>query len=785
MPTTVRVSSTARKAVPTILDALLMLNSVSGRGVVLIDPGVYPESFIVGTEVELRAAEGPGTVTITSADSVTIESSGKLELVDLKIVNRGDIAVKATGGSLTIQGCEIWGYGEASVKALAGSHLMMADSEAHVGRCSVVGANGTIARSRFYDATDNAIAVVDGSEAQIHDCVVIGTGLLGIRVHSSTATIARCDLSGTGDAAISIDTHATAMVTDCVIHEVHTIGVQFNQAGGLAENIKVTDAKSGIWLTNGARPVVRHCLLEDCRDAGVLVTERASGEFSDIEVNRAGNAGFYVGTNGNPVVSDCRVSNTVAAVQINASRGKFTDLLARTAVVGIRIRDRGAGEFINARLFDCDSGLEAEGYSSTAKLTSSKIQDVKGAGVFAGDDARVTVEDSVIERTRGVGLNASGSRITVKDTKLIGCEIGGVYVHGTGSLVAERLVVQESQGYGLWAKDSAWLDIGDSEFKDNKGDGILLADKSTGRIARSPSTGNGGRDTVPNGQVLIDDKPADTKAAVTEAEPAKENLDGPLAELDELIGLEPVKKQVRTQVNLIRVSQQRTAAGLPAPPTSRHLVFSGPPGTGKTTVARLYGRILASLGVLAKGQVIEVSRSDLVGQYLGSTALKTKAVFEQAVGGVLFIDEAFALARTFGVNSDFGQEAIDELVKLMEDRRADVVVIAAGYTDEMKQFLDMNPGLKSRFSRVVEFPQYSPDELVRIFEHQANKNHYQVDEGVRELLTAYFEDQVTGNARDARTMFEVMLERHAERLADVEAPTRDQLLWLKPEDFPE
>jgi SpoVK/Ycf46/Vps4 family AAA+-type ATPase len=272
---------------------------------------------------------------------------------------------------------------------------------------------------------------------------------------------------------------------------------------------------------------------------------------------------------------------------------------------------------------------------------------------------------------------------------------------------------------------------------------------------------------------------------VTEAEPAKENLDGPLAELDELIGLEPVKKQVRTQVNLIRVSQQRTAAGLPAPPTSRHLVFSGPPGTGKTTVARLYGRILASLGVLAKGQVIEVSRSDLVGQYLGSTALKTKAVFEQAVGGVLFIDEAFALARTFGVNSDFGQEAIDELVKLMEDRRADVVVIAAGYTDEMKQFLDMNPGLKSRFSRVVEFPQYSPDELVRIFEHQANKNHYQVDEGVRELLTAYFEDQVTGNARDARTMFEVMLERHAERLADVEAPTRDQLLWLKPEDFPE
>ena len=242
-------------------------------------------------------------------------------------------------------------------------------------------------------------------------------------------------------------------------------------------------------------------------------------------------------------------------------------------------------------------------------------------------------------------------------------------------------------------------------------------------------------------------------------------------------------------INLVRIARQREAAGLPAPPMSRHLVFSGPPGTGKTTVARLYGRLLAALGALATGEVIEAGRSDLVGQYLGATALKTKAVVESALGGVLFIDEAYTLSRTFGANSDLGLEAIDELVRLMENHRDDLVVIVAGYTTEMTTFLDINPGLRSRFSRTIEFPAYDADELAQIIQLHAQAHRYRwSDDALAAITQRFHRDQDTGalgNARDARTLFEEAIERQAARLADHPAPTVGQLTELTVADLPE
>jgi SpoVK/Ycf46/Vps4 family AAA+-type ATPase len=257
-----------------------------------------------------------------------------------------------------------------------------------------------------------------------------------------------------------------------------------------------------------------------------------------------------------------------------------------------------------------------------------------------------------------------------------------------------------------------------------------------------------------------------------------------------MVGLAAVKRDVTDLVNLLSTARQREAAGLPAPRISYHLVFSGPPGTGKTTVARLYGELLVSLGVLPRGQLVEVSRADLVGRYVGHTAQLTREVFERALGGVLFIDEAYTLTPAgSGSGSDFGQEAVDTLLKLMEDHREQVVVIVAGYTREMEGFMASNPGLSSRFSRRVEFADYSSDELVTIVRMHADSAGYECGPGTGAVLREYFDalprNRSFGNARLARQVLEGMMTRQAGRVSVMAAPGLDDLRLLVPGDVPQ
>jgi SpoVK/Ycf46/Vps4 family AAA+-type ATPase len=218
-----------------------------------------------------------------------------------------------------------------------------------------------------------------------------------------------------------------------------------------------------------------------------------------------------------------------------------------------------------------------------------------------------------------------------------------------------------------------------------------------------------------------------------------------------------------------------------------HLVFVGPPGTGKTTVARLYGEVLAALRVLPVGQLVEVARTELVGRYIGHTAQRTRDAFDRARGGVLFIDEAYTL--TSGAPGDFGQEAVDTLVKLIEDHRDDVVVIVAGYPEQMRQFLSSNPGLASRFSRHVQFEDYTADELVTIIERHAAQGGYECAPQTLEALRAHFatvpRDATFGNARYARLVLESMITRQAGRLNQMKAATVEDLSMLLPQDLRE
>lgn len=279
-----------------------------------------------------------------------------------------------------------------------------------------------------------------------------------------------------------------------------------------------------------------------------------------------------------------------------------------------------------------------------------------------------------------------------------------------------------------------------------------------------------------------------TVSKVTVKHSEKISLEEAISRLNKLEGLSLVKSQVCDWIDQIKVFKMRKQRGIPVPDMSYHLVFTGNPGTGKTTVARLMAQIYCALGILSEGHLVEVDRSDLVAGYIGQTAIKTREVLKKAYGGVLFIDEAYSLAN--GSEIDFGQEAIDTILKEMEDKRDNLVVIVAGYDEPMQSFIESNPGLRSRFKNYIQFSDYTGKELYNIFVGMCNGNQYTLTAAAKETLCAYFDnlyanrDKNFGNGRDVRNVFEKIVTNQSKRVAKLVNPSDDEITTIEVCDFP-
>ena len=284
-----------------------------------------------------------------------------------------------------------------------------------------------------------------------------------------------------------------------------------------------------------------------------------------------------------------------------------------------------------------------------------------------------------------------------------------------------------------------------------------------------------------------DGTPGSGDTAKEEPAQPKEKIEDILAELDGYIGLEVVKEEVHNLINMVQVYKLRREHDLPTTDMSLHMVFTGNPGTGKTTVARIMARIYHSLDILSKGQLVEVDRSGLVAGYVGQTALKTQEVIKSALGGVLFIDEAYSLSS--GGENDFGREAIETILKAMEDHRDDLIVIVAGYTGPMENFINSNPGLESRFNKYIFFPDYNGEQLTAMFRKRCEKNGYtlseEADAAAVDFFTQLYEERSDnfGNGRDVRNAFEDMVVRQSNRVAAMENPSKEDLMAVLAADL--
>ncbi|MEV4739008.1 right-handed parallel beta-helix repeat-containing protein [Streptomyces sp. NPDC049555] len=765
------------------------LEAAADGDVLSVAPGTYRENVVLARAVTLRGDEGqPGSVRIapTEGVAVTVRASATLQDVCIEGHDASVPALLVEEGRPVLSGLRVVTRSAAGIEVRDGARPT-------VRACTVDNPAGV------------GISVQGGAGGVFEDCEVVAAGQSGVAVGGGAAPrLERCRVHHARGAGLSLTGEGSTLeAVGCEVYEIRGAGVQVaaRAAGRLTDCRVHRTSGDGVTLDTDAVLELADCAIHDVPENAVDLRSRSVLRMTRSAVRRFGRNGLSVWDPG----------TRVEAVQceIHDSTGDYP---------AVWVSDGAGAGLVSCRVHDVPDALFVLDRGSSAEVTDSDLSRVRGTAVSVSGGAAAALEDCRIrEAATGVWFRGHGSGGRVADCTIDATSTGVIVSKGADPVV-ERCTVTSPREAGFYVSAEGRGTFDGCRVTGSAGYGFHVIDgcRSTLTDCRTERCARGGYEFAEDGVVREGCTSDDVRAAApvpvvqTAAAPARpaavpaprpatadtQAVDGAavrpaaavLGELDALVGLESVKREVRALTDMIEVGRRRQEAGLKAASVRRHLVFTGSPGTGKTTVARLYGEILASLGVLERGHLVEVSRVDLVGEHIGSTALRTQEAFDRARGGVLFIDEAYALCPE-DAGRDFGREAIDTLVKLMEDHRDEVVVIVAGYTAEMERFLTVNPGVASRFSRTITFGDYAPQELLRIVRQQAEEHEYRIGEEAAEALLRYFTDlpkgPAFGNGRTARQTFEAMVERHAGRVAQLPAPSTEDLTLLYAQDLPE
>ncbi|MEV6015066.1 right-handed parallel beta-helix repeat-containing protein [Streptomyces sp. f51] len=778
------------------------LEAAAEGDVLTVAPGTYRENLVVERAVTLRGPEGsPGSVRIAPIDGVALTiraaaviqdlhlegqdsaspallvEEGTPELLDVRIVTRSAAGIEVRGSARpTVRRCTVDNPGGVGIAVLDGGGGVFEECEVlAAGQSGVVvrgGARPRLERCRVHHTSGPGLSVTgDNSSLEAVGCEVYEVKGSGVQITArATGHLTDCAVHRTTADGVTLDTDAVLTLADCRIHDIPENAVdlrsrsvltltrtsvrQFGRNGlsvwdpgtrvdaNQCEIFDSTGDYPAVWVSDGATAVLDSCRVHDVPDALFVLDRGSRADVVDCDISQVRNTGVSVSDGATAQLDDCRI---------------------RDAATGAWFRDHGSG----GNLSGCIIGGTQTGVIVTkgADPTFERctVSSPAEAGFYVSADGRGSFLNCRVSDSGGYGFHViDGCRATLRKCRTERCARGGYEFADAGS----------ASGSGPVVEDCASDESGSLRTPTHE-TAVETSASSVSLLGTIPGQRSTTREPV---------------VTVPEPEQPVRGSRIVLGELDTLVGLDNVKREVRALTDMIEVGRRRQEAGLKAASARRHLVFTGSPGTGKTTVARLYGEILASLGVLEKGHLVEVSRVDLVGEHIGSTAIRTQEAFDRARGGVLFIDEAYALSPEDS-GRDFGREAIDTLVKLMEDHREAVVVIVAGYTAEMERFLSVNPGVASRFSRTITFNDYIPTELLRIVEQQAEEHEYRLGPGAPEAVLKYFtaipRGPAFGNGRTARQTFEAMVERHAGRVAKLDEPDTDDLTLLYPDDLPE